>query len=51
VGEFVGDGVSVGIGADVGIYVAVGASVFGLVKNGTKVTLPKLKSSSKSMID
>ena len=57
VGEAVGEGVveGVGVGEAVGVGVGggavfSGASEFGSVRKGVKMTLPKLKSSSKSKI-
>lgn len=56
VGEVVGEGVVVGVNVGEGVGEVVsggisGASGFGSVKKGTKLTFPKLKSSSKSKIE
>lgn len=57
VGETVGKGVIVGVavgdgtGVGVGVGGISGASGFGAVRNGVKLTFPKLKSSSKSKIN
>jgi hypothetical protein len=52
VGEGVMEGVEVGDGVGVGVGVGIsGASGLGAVRKGVKITLPKLKSSSKSKIN
>lgn len=56
VGEVVGEGVAVGVEVGEGVIEGVsggisGALGFGSVKTGMKLTLPKLKSSSKSKIE